>query len=162
MLKSIKKIKIIWLLLFFCINIPHKNYGIMVSFDVLFPMTWYEKGLNATIFLLHKISSLSSQKKSIQKSLDIILGKCIFAYFCFEKMSHNKQQIIDEDVMYLVSLLQAIENDVAQYECNNEYEDHMMCLENIIVMMKKKLKIPCDVNTKRTASDICFKNANTA
>src|SRR5204862_8055617 len=100
---NIKKIKIIWLLLFFCINISHKNYGITMSFDVLFPMTWYEKGLNATIFILHKISSLSSQKKSTQKSLDIILGKCIFAYFCLEKMSHNKQQIIDEDFIHLIS-----------------------------------------------------------
>jgi hypothetical protein len=112
-------------------------------------MTWYEKGLNATIFVWHKICSFfdTSLLKEAE-SLDVILGKCAFAYFCLEKMQQSQQAFVDEDIVYFSSLVHALENKLLMYSYDDELEDQMMCLEHMVMAMKSRLNIPPNINTK--------------
>jgi hypothetical protein len=121
-----------------------------LSFNKLFPRTWYEKGLNATIFAWHKIDSFSSivSEKELSESLDVILGKCTFAHFCLEKMYEHKQYIINEDIVYFSSLIYLLENTLKIYTFEDENEDKLLCLNHIIGAIKGCLNIPSNINTK--------------
>ena len=129
--------------------ISQKNYSVTLSFDTLFPMTWYEKGVNATIFVLNKMRLFYGQEQCDEESFfDVILGKCLFAYFCFAKMSHSKKPLIEEDITYVTFLVDTLENYVKHIEYNHEYKDHKQCLESIIIHMKDHLHIPSNVDAK--------------
>jgi hypothetical protein len=144
-----KQRQLFWKIIFLCLIISQKNYSATLSFDTLFPMTWYEKGLNATVFVLNKIRLFCEQEQCAEELFfDVILGKCLFAYFCFEKMSHSKKPLIEEDITYVTFLVNTLENYVTHIEYNHEYEGHKQCLENIIIQMKDHLHIPSNVNAK--------------
>ena len=102
--------KKILVILFFCI-IDNHGVAASLSFDTLFPLTWYEKGLHATINawdMIQKHFPLENVDK-----LDVLIGKCAFAYFCLENMHKNRQIIVDEDISYFSLLLLAIINSIS-------------------------------------------------
>jgi len=116
-------------------------------------MTWYEKGLNATMGLWHKVTAEVDTNNThgscvAEESVDILLGKCIFAYFCLEKMRQSKQRIITQDSDYFLSLIDRLEQEVALCCWEQEQEDQLICLEQLIATMKNCLKTPGGIDTK--------------
>ncbi len=124
------------------LSLLHHNVDASFSFDNAFPLvSWYEKGLNAAIIVWHGIDSA--------KNIDVIIGKCAFARFCFEKMIEDKQQVIDEDIDYCLSLIYSIEEKVAYYyDENGDNYDQQACLKQILLSIKQHLHVPANIKTK--------------
>lgn len=122
-------------------------YGATLSFNSLFPATWYEKGLNATIFVWHKMCSIIDEKAENQnmETFDIILGRFAFAHFCLEKMYQNKQCVIDEDIMHLATLLHKLENQLIVHVVNSHNQERLACLARMVARMKKSLQVPSNI-----------------
>jgi len=125
----------------FMIN-AEQNY-----FNVLFPETWYEKGLNSTIFVWHTVCSILDYKPLEQplELFDIMLGKCAFAHYCFEMMYQCKQSIIHEDIEYLETLLHKLQKQLERYPIKGVRYERIVCLIKMITLMKELLQIPCDI-----------------
>jgi hypothetical protein len=115
--------------------------GATLSFNSLFPATWYEKGLNATIFVWHKVSSAIDEKADDynREIFDIILGRFAFAHFCLEKMYQNKQCVIDEDIMHLATLLHKLENQLVMNAVSPNNQERLACLARMVARMKQSL-----------------------
>jgi len=118
-----------------------------LSFNTLFPATWYEKGLNSTISVWHKVCNVLDNKNEIHviEELDIILGRFAFAYFCLEKMHQNKQSVMDEDIIYFANLLHRIEDRLSTEGVDAVYQDRIDCLIRVVAMMKSRLQVPSNV-----------------
>lgn len=116
-------------------------YAAELSFNSLFPATWYEKGLNATIFVWHKVQSVIDEKVDNQnrETFDIVLGRFAFAHFCLEKMYQNKQCVIDEDIMYLAMLLHKLENELIVNAVSVHDQERLACLSRMVARMKQSL-----------------------
>lgn len=120
--------------------------GQTVSFHGLFPMTWYEKGLNATVSVWHKIGAFIDEKNDdvSHESFDAILGRFVFAYFCLENMFQQKQTVIDEDILYLVKILHSIEERLIKDSTDIASHDRLLCLSRMVEHTKKLLHSPSD------------------
>lgn len=128
------------------ITVSLNMYGATLSFNSLFPASWYEKGLNATIFVWHKVCSVIDEKTDHDtETFDIILGRFAFAHFCLEKMYQNKQCVIDEDVMHLATLLHKIENQLIAHAVTFTDKERLACLARMVTRMKQSLEVPCNI-----------------
>lgn len=130
-----------------CMLLSLNMCGATLSFNSLFPATWYEKGLNATIFVWHKVCSIIDEKADEQniETFDIILGRFAFAHFCLEKMYQNKQCVIDEDIMHLATLLHKLENQLIVHAVSSHDQERLACLARMVARMKQSLQLPSNI-----------------
>jgi len=112
-----------------------------LSFDILFPMTWYEKALHTLTSIWHTMQ---------ESDIDVIMGKCAFTCFCVKKMRQTKQHIIPDDIMYFSEMLQSLEQRIIFLFSSESEEDKdkCMCVQDIINRMHQQLHIPSDIDTK--------------
>jgi hypothetical protein len=115
-----------------------------VSFDELFPVSWYEKVLNSTTSAWGMISKHDPLSLLTTKDLTVLIGQCAFAAFCVDSMQ-NDQCVSSEDKEYLKSLLYRIKNRLATHAIENQKKDYIHCLEQIIIAMDRNLHSPCNI-----------------
>lgn len=107
-----------------------------------FPVSWYEKGLHATIVMLDNFSHYDHHGID-NKSFDILLGRCAFVDFCFARMNEQGQILIDEDVVYVLTILHALEAKIVQ--ANTIEQARVECFLFMNERIKKHLKMPHDI-----------------
>ena len=141
---------IIITLIFVCTN-AHLN-AITLSFDNLFPLTWYEKSVNALTYAWQAIDFYDVQKNDSSREkmmiLDILISRCTVACFCIKKMSEHKQNIMHTDYIYLLSLMHSLQEKIALFLAESDEDEYSACLKHIIHTTNHYLQIPTNINAK--------------
>jgi len=124
-----------------------------LNFDVLYPVSWYQKGLISIISVWHMIAQVV-EGHSEQLSCDVMLGKLVFGQFCIEHI-HTQDQCVsnNEDIMYGIMIVHKIQSLLAMVEITSTMRDRADCMVDILEKIEKKfnfLYIPSNIQTIRS------------
>jgi len=115
----------------------HQTY---LSFDSLFPATWYQKALESSLSVWQHLADLIQPHNATKKiSFDEILGKLVFAQFCLNRMKQEENAFVSEDKDYLVLVLNKIKSLMDVIGVMEEEEDFVVCVQEMIVNLQKQL-----------------------
>jgi len=123
-------------------NIHLDAERISLSFDSLFPSSWYEKALYSSMYVwgnLQDIQTMDTHQLHHEQHgilLDAMLGRMVFAQFCLEHMTQDESQVVfSDDVVYLKNIMNKIEQTVS----SKDSDDRMACFKYIVGKIKKSL-----------------------
>jgi len=124
-----------------------------LNFDVLYPVSWYQKGLISIISVWHMIAQVV-EGDSEQLPLDVMLSTLAFGQFCIERI-HTQGQCIrnNEDIMYGIMVVHKIQSLLAMVEIVSTMRDRADCILDILEKIEKKfnfLYIPSNIQTIRS------------
>jgi hypothetical protein len=127
------------LLMMLCVSSLH-SYQVNLSFDSLFPKTWYQKGLEASMQVWQSlITVFESNSDGATLSLDQLVGRLAFAQFCINRMQQEGAPCIADNRAYFVFVLDKIKQLVALIVITPQTDDYVACAEDLIGEMLKKL-----------------------
>ncbi len=116
-----------------------------VSFDSLFPKTWYTKATESCSQVwgaLEDLACCSSKISQTEKSIivDAAIGRLVFAQFCLDLLLDAKEQIVSgDDMMYLARVVAVVEERYMKVVDSLE-TDRAYCLRRVIDELKKKIQ----------------------
>jgi len=123
----------------FCVA-PVKTYQVNLSFDSLFPKTWYQKGLEASMHVWQSLVTVFEKNSDgATLSLDMLLGRLAFAQFCLNHMHKEGIQCLADDNAYFSVVLYKVKQLLALVTLTSKTEDFIACAEDMIEEMESKL-----------------------
>ncbi len=113
-----------------------------LSFDVLFPSSWYEKALYSSMHVWGNLQDLQTMNpyqlhpEQHGVLLDAMLGRMVFAQFCLEHVMQDESSVVfSDDVVYLKNIMDKIEQTVS----SKDSDDRMACFKYMVGKIKKSL-----------------------
>jgi hypothetical protein len=132
-----RSIKISSLIIFLCsINITKAN---PLSFDSLFPVTWYQKSLESCLYIWQTLTTIP-QGGSKTKILYETLGRLTFVQFCVNRMHQESEPYVADDIDYLLMVLYKIQQLLALVDIS-QTPDLLLCTDSMINAIQDKLKV---------------------
>ena len=112
---------------------------IELNFDVLYPVSWYQKGLISIISVWHMIAQVV-EGHSEQLPCDVMLGALAFGQFCIERI-HTQDQCVsnNEDIMYGIMVVHKIQSLLAMVEIASTMRDRSDCVVDMLEKIEKNL-----------------------
>ena len=142
MKKSLKNWIISFLIITCCTSSIIKTYQINLSFDSLFPMTWYQKGLESSLFVWQTLVSIFDKSSDgALLSFDSLLARLAFAQFCINRMHQERMPCIADDNAYFVMVLNKVQNLLGTVAITSINHDLVLCAEDMIQAMRKQLSL---------------------
>lgn len=124
-----------------CISTTIKAYQINLSFDSLFPMTWYQKGLESSLHVWQSLVTVFEQSSDgTTLSFDILLGRLAFAQFCINRMHQENKPSFADNNTYFKNVLYKIHQLLGLVIITPKTEDFVLCAEDILEDMQRKLQ----------------------
>jgi len=120
-----------------------KTNSLTLSFDSLFPLTWYQKGLESSLHIWQTLATMVENNDDKQMISYDILGRLTFIYFCVNRMQQENRSYIADDIMYLLAVLEKIQQLLKLMIPTSLTHDFLACADEIIVSMCEKLKGYC-------------------
>jgi hypothetical protein len=109
-----------------CITTP-------LSFDSLYPKTWYQKTLDSCICIWQILENLDTNNKQDKMLMcDIMLGKLIFAQCCMEKMREEDNRILLKDYDYLFYVREKIKDLLKRMVVTEDIKDIILFCKKIL------------------------------
>lgn len=139
--KHLKNWAIVSIVIFYCTSPMMHAYQINVSFDSLFPMTWYQKGLESSMHVWQSLINVFEKSgDGAILSFDLLLGRLAFAQFCISRMHQQEETIrIADDTAYFAAVLNKVKRLLALVVITPKTHDFVLCAEDMIQEMEKKL-----------------------
>ena len=81
---------------------------------------------------------INGVEKGQELKFDLVMGKLAFALFCVERMLKSGQKCLEEDVVYLKSIVGKIGDLMGEFE-GDMREDFFECYDDIIFKIIKVL-----------------------
>ena len=126
-------------LMVFCVT-SIKTYQVNLSFDSLFPKTWYQKGLEASMHVWQSLATVFEKNSDgAMLSLDMLLGRLAFAQFCINRMHKEGVHCIADDSAYFSTVLDKVKRLLTLVTVTSKTEDFVSCAEDMIEEMERKL-----------------------
>jgi hypothetical protein len=126
-------------LMIFCVA-STQTYQVNLSFDALFPKTWYQKGLEASMHVWQSLAAVFEKNSDgAMLSLDLLLGRLAFAQFCLNRMQREGVECIADDSAYFSTVLNKVKQLLAFVTITPKTQDFILCAEDLIDEMEKKL-----------------------
>lgn len=126
-------------LMFSCVS-SVQAYQVNLSFDSLFPKTWYQKGLEASMSVWQSLATaFEKNSDGAMVSLDLLLGRLAFAQFCINRMHKEGVECIADDSVYFSTVLDRVKRLLALVTVTSKTHDFILCAEDIIMQMESKL-----------------------
>ncbi len=123
----------------FCVT-SVKTYQVNLSFDSLFPKTWYQKGLEASMHVWQSLATVfEKQSDGAMLSLDLLLGRLAFAQFCINRMHKEGAQQLADDTAYFSAVLDRVKRLLALVNLTPKTYDFVLCAEDMIEEMERQL-----------------------
>src|SRR5205809_7176685 len=97
--------KYVFLVLFLCASCISQSYQLTTSFDSLFPMTWYQKGLEASLSVWQKLIHCAENNIDPQLSNNELLGLLTRTLFYIDRMKQESVVCMAEDKDYFVQVM---------------------------------------------------------
>ena len=110
-----------------------------LSFDSLFPATWYQKGLELSLSVWQTLANACDKNDDISLSCDLLLGRLALAQFCINRMIQEGVMCLPEDSAYFVMVLNKVQGLIAMVAVGSKTQDFVMCAGDIIEVMQKLL-----------------------
>jgi len=140
MKKSLKNWIISVLIVICCTSSIIKTYQVNLSFDSLFPMTWYQKGLESSLFVWQTLVNIFDKSSDgALLSIDLLLARLAFAQFCINRMYQESVPRIEGDNAYFVMVLNKVRNLLDMVVVTSINHDFVLCAEDMIQTMQKQL-----------------------
>lgn len=132
-------IKTVFLMIFCCTS-SIQTYQVNLSFDSLFPKTWYQKGLEASMHVWQSlITVFEKNSDGAMLSLDLLLGRLAFAQFCINRMHKEGVPCVADDSAYFSAVLYKVKQLLARITITPKTHDFILCAEDMLEEMEKKL-----------------------
>jgi len=140
---SLKNWSLSFLIIFFSISSVIKTYPVHLSFDSLFPMTWYHKGLESLCFVWHALKHcLDSENDQVILSHDVLLGRLVLVQFCINRMQHEDISVTDlDDEVYFIAILGKIQNLLNNIIVTSGNHDFILCAQDIIQKIEQQFRV---------------------
>ena len=127
---------------FFCSATVTQTTSIDLSFDSLFPMTWYQKGLEASLYVWQTlVDSIHKTSDATSLSCDLLLGRLAFAQFCINRMQQMNEPAVDDDIAYFATVAHKIQQLCSLVVITSKTEDFIACADDMIISIQQKLKV---------------------
>ena len=110
-----------------------------LSFDSLFPLSWYQKGLESSLYVWQTLTTMP-QDSSHTKILYETLGRLTFVQFCVNRMHQENERYVAEDIDYLLAVLYKIQQLLALIDISLT-PDLLLCIDSMINAIQDKLKV---------------------
>lgn len=141
--------RVVKVIVFFCAMFMNRFVFSQQSllFDTLFPVFWYEKGIQATmkaISLLRSLANADSAHPQLEPCLTTVIGHLAFAHFCVVSMNKDVRPI-DEDIIYFSRLLHQLDPVVSAILCVRRAHDQLGCLMLIMDAMHEQLQVDTNI-----------------
>jgi hypothetical protein len=131
-----------FLMVFYVTSI--QTYQVNLSFDSLFPKTWYQKGLEASLHVWQSLAYVFEKNSDgVTLSLDKLLGRLAFAKFCITRMHKEGGHCIADDSAYFATVLHKVKRLLAMVTITSQTEDFIACAEDMITEIENKLSSTC-------------------
>ncbi len=128
------------LLMIFCVS-SIQTYQVNLSFDSLFPKTWYQKGLESSMHVWQSLATVFEKNSDgAMLSLDLLLGRLAFAQFCINRMQKEGVQQLADDSAYFSTVLYKVKRLLALVTITAKTQDFVLCAEDMIEEMERKLQ----------------------
>lgn len=129
-------------MIFFYSTMFTRTTCIDLSFDSLFPMTWYQKGLQTSLHVWQTlIDDFHKTSDAVSLSADLLLGRLAFAQFCINRMQQLNEPAIDDDIVYFATVVRKIEQLFSVMAITSTTEDFIACAHDMIISIEQKLKV---------------------
>ena len=126
---------------FCCRSSMISAYQVNFSFDSLFPMTWYQKGLESSLQVWQAlINVFEKSDDAATLSFDLLLGRLAFSQFCINRMHKENKSEISEDNVYFKNVLNKIQQLLAVVTITPKTEDFVECAEDMLQVMQQNLQ----------------------
>jgi hypothetical protein len=141
MRKYIKNGYLNGLIFFLCSSSVIYAFQINCSFNHLFPMTWYQKGLESSLYVWHTLSELFEKNDGLALPYDLLLGKLVFTQFCVDSMIQEGVVCMPEDSAYFAMVLDKIQSLLALIIVTEKTYDFIACARSILCSIQKQLQL---------------------
>ena len=125
--------------------IPSYTEQVSLSFDSLFPSSWFKKALDSCIQVWNDMQVCQEQNQNIIQDhillFDTIVGRLVYAHFCLERMVKAKHKVVTDDITYLIEVIERIQRTSELGELS-DINERMLCIQktsNQIKLFLEKL-----------------------
>lgn len=131
--------KLYFFLIFFFSTCVTKPQEIQLSFDSLFPLSFFEQALRATMQVWHILKDENfTSNQQCTTMYDQMLGQLTSAHFCLKQMYSTNQAVHGEDMRYLHALLQEVKHGIMAHETDLP-DQRVVCMVSVIEKMQRIL-----------------------
>ncbi|HSC24818.1 MAG TPA: hypothetical protein VLB80_01205 [Candidatus Babeliales bacterium] len=117
-----------------------KTYQMNFLFDYIFPMTWYQKGLESSMHVWQALANVfDSSSDELLLSFDSMLGRLAFTQFCINRMYQEDISCISGDKTYFIAVLDKVKQLLALVVITPKTQDFLLCADDMIQSMQKKI-----------------------
>lgn len=131
-----------WVLLSFiilCSVSTSQSYQSIVTFDSVFPVTWYQKCLETSLSVWQALVQAFEKNDGTEIHFYELLGKLVFAQFCINWMVKEGVVCLPEDSAYLGVVLNKVRGLVDMIVVDDENNDVILCIHDVIVSIEQQL-----------------------
>ncbi len=120
--------------------IPLYTKQVPLSFDSLFPSTWFKKALDSCMQAWDDMQLFQERGQHINQDdhqllLDATVGRLVYAHFCLEHMVKIKHKVIADDIAYLIQVVEHIQQ-VSDQEKKCDNDERLLCIQKISNQLK--------------------------
>ena len=120
------------------VSLVNASHG-AISFDSLFPVTWYQKGLASSMRTWHMLNEYFDKVIDEAVVYDRLLAGLVYAQFCINRMIKEENACLREDAFYFEMVLQKLQGLIEMVVVIDENENFIMCAQEMIVVMQQQL-----------------------
>jgi len=135
-----------WVLFSFiilCSVSTSQSYQSIVTFDSIFPVTWYQKCLEASLSVWQAFAQAFEKNDGSEIQFYELLGKLVFAQFCINSMVKEGVVCLPEDSVYLGVVLGKVKKLVEMIVVDDENNDVILCIHDVILNIQQQvLQVP--------------------
>jgi hypothetical protein len=123
-----------------CASSMTKSHQVNLLFDSLFPVTWYQKGLEASLCAWQTLVNFFEQNNDKKLlSFDLLLARLVFAQFCIHRMYQEDNICREDDNAYFIKVLHRVRQLLSMITITSRNEDFVLCAEDMLQIMQKQL-----------------------
>lgn len=115
-----------------------QSYQNTVTFDVLFPATWYQKGLESSLSVWQTLANACEKRDGDMISFHELLGKLVFTSHCVNRMVNEGVVCLPEDSAYLGAVLDKVK-ELVDIFVDGGNEDVILSIHDVISTIEQLL-----------------------
>lgn len=102
-------------------------------------MTWYQKGLEASLLIWQKLIHYVENNIDPQLSSNELLGLLARTLFCIDRMKQDGVICMAEDKDYFVYVVNNIKNLIGAIVITSENEDFILCAQGMVLNIHQQI-----------------------
>jgi hypothetical protein len=113
--------------------------SVSLSFDSLFPISWYQKSLESLLYVWQVL--IQAYENDSALPFDAMLSKLALAQYFLNRMMQSGDVVMAEDVGYLGTVVSKIQGLMGAIVVTPQTTDVVGCLKEMVLSIQKQ--IPC-------------------